>query len=197
MREKFEDRIDEADAEVLRKLSVGKTAVFEFGTFAGASAMAMLPQIKEAGGHLWCVGHFRDDFYSNEVQRIHPSEVLGYLMNRIEAYLPMVTVIGGDIAELENYPAGIADMVFIDAAHSYSDVKRDIGIALHLCRPGGTLCGHDYNKHYVDCDPDVVEAYADVGNGFYNGLCYGVIKAVHEHFGTPSHEAGIWWITRE
>ena len=49
MDNKFIDRIDELDWKVLQELSKGKKTGFEFGTFIGGSAMAMLPQIKEAG----------------------------------------------------------------------------------------------------------------------------------------------------
>ena len=44
------DLATEGDYDVLRRLSTGKKCVFEFGSFIGGSALAMLPQIKEAGG---------------------------------------------------------------------------------------------------------------------------------------------------
>ena len=89
------------------------------------------------------------------------------------------------------------DMVFIDASHSYSLVKRDIEIALRLCRPGGTVSGHDYVQHYDDCDLEELESFADIGSGFVNGVGYGVIKAVHEAFGTPNKEGAVWWVERD
>ena len=196
MKDRFADKIDEVDASVLRRLSTGKQAVFEFGTFAGASAMAMLPQLKESGGHLWCIDHFHEDAFSHGALRITPAELMAYLVERIEPYRSNVTIIYGDITEANNYPEGFADMVFIDASHSYSLVKRDIEIALRLCRPGGTVCGHDYVQHYDDCDLEKLETYADLGDGFYAGVGYGVIKAVHEFFGTPNKEGAVWWTER-
>lgn len=40
------------------------------------------------------------------------------------------------------------DFVFIDANHSYVDVKNDIELWLPKVRPGGLICGHDYGGRY-------------------------------------------------
>lgn len=37
------------------------------------------------------------------------------------------------------------DFVFIDADHSYEGVRRDVENWRHKVKPGGLLCGHDYN----------------------------------------------------
>ena len=42
------------------------------------------------------------------------------------------------------------DIVFIDAQHSYPEVKKDISAWKKKIREGGILCGHDYNNRYAD-----------------------------------------------
>ena len=39
---------------------------------------------------------------------------------------------------------GSRDFVYIDAGHSYEDVKEDLNAWWHAVRVGGVLCGHDY-----------------------------------------------------
>ena len=39
------------------------------------------------------------------------------------------------------------DFVFIDAEHSYEQVSNDIRFWYPKVKPGGWLCGHDYNHH--------------------------------------------------
>ena len=182
------------DYDILRRLSVGKKCVFEFGSFIGGSAMAMLPQIVEADGHLYCVDHFLGN--PKDPATAYPRHIIlsGFLF-RIKSYQDSVTVIVGEIKEALNFPTDFADLVFIDASHGYDAVRQDICIALHLLRRGGVICGHDYIKHLDDCDTELVEKYAMTPTGGHGGVSYGVIKAVTDAFGKPNHEPGtaIWW----
>ena len=183
------------DYDVLRRLSVGKKCVFEFGSFIGGSALAMLPQIKAAGGKLYCVDHFLGNKEDPHTKVVPRDLMVGTLLQRIDPYYEIVTVLVGETKEALLFSPGIADMVFIDASHSCKDVEADIRIALHLIKDGGIICGHDYIKHYEDCDLKLLEEFADTPDGGYGGVGYGVIKAVHNIFGRPNHEAAVWWVT--
>lgn len=67
-----------------------------------------------------------------------------------------------------------AEMVFIDADHSYEAVKADIRMALSVLADPGVICGHDYTDDYP-----------------------GVKQAVHELVPTAQKIDGgdIWWAT--
>jgi hypothetical protein len=54
-------------------------------------------------------------------------------------------------------PVASLDVVFIDALHDYESVKHDIELWWPLVRPGGYLCGHDYNHKW----PGVMRAVAE------------------------------------
>lgn len=85
--------------------------------------------------------------------------------------------IGSELASKE-LPNDL-DLVFIDAAHGYIEVKQDIELWLPKLRKGGIICGHDYI--------DYIE--------------YGVKQAVHEYFPNINLESDvlengelkIWW----
>lgn len=54
------------------------------------------------------------------------------------------------------------DLVYIDGAHTYEQVVKDINNYRRIVKPGGLLCGHDYEPSFQ-----------------------GVIDAVNESIGTP------------
>jgi predicted O-methyltransferase YrrM len=66
------------------------------------------------------------------------------------------------------------DMIFIDAAHDYESVCQDISAWQPLVRPGGILCGHDYNSDWP-----------------------GVMKAVDEWIKNRVIVAGAIWSNRQ
>jgi hypothetical protein len=51
------------------------------------------------------------------------------------------------------------DIVFIDALHDYESVKQDIALWWPCVRPGGYLCGHDYNHKWPGVMRAVSEQY--------------------------------------
>jgi predicted O-methyltransferase YrrM len=54
------------------------------------------------------------------------------------------------------------DMVFLDASHDYESVKADILAWMPLLRPGGVLCGHDYDPpHWMGIKQAVDELIPD------------------------------------
>ncbi len=183
------------DYDILRELSTGKEIIFEFGSHIGGSALAMLPQIVEAKGHLYCFDHFKGN-PNDEATEAPPGEVLAAFVDRTMSYRDHVTIVVGDISEVFNFPRFFADMVFIDADHVYDAVCHDIKAALHVTKPGGIISGHDYIKHLDECDPELVEQYATIEGGGSGGVCYGVIKAVNDILGKPEHRSGtaVWWI---
>lgn len=64
-----------------------------------------------------------------------------------------------NVADFYKFNESLFDLIYIDAGHEYEEVKNDISNCLRFLKPGGIICGHDYNSTYS-----------------------GVIKAVNEFF---------------
>lgn len=54
------------------------------------------------------------------------------------------------------------DLIYIDGSHTYEDIKTDIFNCLKFLKPGGFLCGHDYNSSCEDVIKAVNENFKNV-----------------------------------
>jgi len=89
------------------------------------------------------------------------------------------------------------DLAFIDGAHYFSNVLKDLKNAERLIRDGGILCGDDLDLQKNEVDQVFVEANKEVnfaidpktGREFHPGVC----MAVHDFFqGKVSAYCGFW-----
>jgi hypothetical protein len=66
---------------------------------------------------------------------------------------------------MQTQPVKYAEVIFIDALHDYQSVKQDIADWWPLVRPGGYLCGHDFNHKWPGVERAVAEHFnlMDVG----------------------------------
>ena len=100
----------------------------------------------------------------------HREAMLGGYLGRLEGQRAFPFV--GKSEDLAPFiPDGIADLVFIDADHTYEAVKQDIMLWKPKLKPGGLLSGHDYDKKH----PDVKRAVDDtvVPVDFCHGRIWG------------------------
>lgn len=93
------------------------------------------------------------------------------------------------------------DVVFVDADHTYTHVKRDIDLSLRLVKEGGILCGDDLNLqlHEVDAAHAKANGEQDFIPDPKTGRNYhpGVTLAVAERFGPVSSWGGFWAMQRQ
>ena len=81
---------------------------------------------------------------------------------------------------------GFLDFVYIDANHMYDSVMNDLTVWWPKVRRGGLMAGHDYLQ------------------GMFDGVDYGVKKAVDIFASSIRHEVGVtmeesypsWWIQK-
>lgn len=141
----------DSELEWLAKESKTSNVVIEIGSWHGKSTRAIGDNVKgaviavdhwngseaETGTHhssakLMNGDHAYDEFMRNNIDLVLGSKVFPIRMGSINA------------AKLLQDKGIVADMVFIDAGHTYDEVIKDINAWLPLVKEGGILCGHDY-----------------------------------------------------
>lgn len=147
-------------------------SICEVGVWLGRSITMMAQELKAVGKKvkIYAVDHFKGE--SN--QKEHEATVKfcgGNLRAKFEENIKrcgvddMIEIIDGDSAESA---AKIADkslaFCFIDAAHDYESVKRDIAAWKPKIKPGCALAGHDLQWEEVEkAVKESFEKYQSVG----------------------------------
>jgi hypothetical protein len=50
---------------------------------------------------------------------------------------------------LPQFNTNFFDVIYIDGLHTYDAVTQDLNLSLTKLKPGGFLCGHDYNDNWL------------------------------------------------
>ena len=165
-----------SDAELayLASLASASNIIIEIGSWHGRSAKVMA---NVTPGILYCVDIWNDGdsgevFQKNMAEELKSGKVVSFKGDSAAA-APFV---------LEALNGKLADFVWVDDGHLYTDVVRDITHYLPMLKPGGLMVGHDY---YVN-DP-VAKAVEDTLPGF--DIAVGTIWRWHkpEADVPPSH----------
>ena len=149
--------------------------VFEFGTFTGASTLAIA-----ANSHPDATVHTLDIPPDNrKTHRTGVGSDIPFEFEIGEAFLgtaweSKINIHLHDALQLDATPfARQMDLVFIDADHTYDFVKSDTQKALDMLKPGGVILWHDYR--WDEESPECAGVTRWV-NEFYQdqGSCYEV-----------------------
>lgn len=158
--------MSEAELTWLAEKSLDKNVVIEVGSWHGRSTRALGDN---AMGIVYAVDTW--DGSANERDTWHQSArsmdgdhaFYEFMQNNIDLVsrgkIVPVRMSSKNASDFFRRNGIIADMIFIDADHTYEGVVSDIKSWMPLLKPGGLLCGHDY----VHSDHmKVIEAVDDV-----------------------------------
>lgn len=124
----------------------------EVGSWQGQSAVTLCQRLQDIGktATVYCVDTFQGE--QNQPAHVEIVKSLGgstfdkFSENIVAAGVAnMIFPVKGDSAEsASNFADGSLDGVFIDAAHDYDSVVKDVAAWFPKVKPGGIFAGHDY-----------------------------------------------------
>lgn len=130
--------------------------IIEIGSWHGRSSRAIGDNLS-SGSKLYCIDHW--DGSANERETSHSSARLSggdhafiEFLNNMQDLIQKGSVVplrmsSENAANVFKHLDIKADMIFIDAGHTYEEVKKDIEIWSPLLKEGGLICGHDYYQN--------------------------------------------------
>lgn len=125
------------ELEKLAELAVNRD-VLEVGSFKGLSAFCMAIGAKS----VYCVDSFRAN--SAGQQQMEEFTTYGDFLAAVKRFNNVEHFVGTSETAAKTMPAGTFGMIFLDAMHTYEDVKADICRWWPRLRPGGLMVFHDY-----------------------------------------------------
>ena len=178
----FTDRDAELYVAAARQLPLNGVLV-EVGTYLGRSTSYVAEIVHQQGARLVCIDHWRGS--SNDctasMQTNGPEMLAAFHDNMRHLGLSkfMEVRVLDSLSAAAEFKDESIDVVFLDADHSYGQVRQDIRIWWPKLKTDGLLLGHDYYRFYSGNHTD------------------GVKMAVEETFGLPDAVSGSVWQVRK
>lgn len=138
--------------DMVNKFDSGSNFV-EIGAYLGKSTCFMMEKILMSGKDIrfsvvdnW-IGHASDGVLAEEIKKF--GDIFAIFNNNMNmaGVMDKLNVIRGDSAETATiFQDKTLDFVFIDAAHDYISVKKDINAWLPKMKSNSIIAGHDYGN---------------------------------------------------
>jgi len=197
---------------VAQKKRWGRLQILEIGSWAGGSAVTWVKSMQTIGRKslVTCIDRWQP--YFHETVDIEPhyremndaatgDKILKLFLHNIRAARVSANIkyIVGDACDiLPTLSSAKFDIVYIDGAHDYQNVRADIREAKRLIRNGGIICGDDLELQRNDVDEMAHRSAVDLkkdyvyscrADAYYHP---GVTEAVAVEFREVSNWEGVW-----
>lgn len=136
--------------EMLETLVPKGHSICEIGVFRGAFSQQIRDTLKPK--RLILIDPFDGRMISGDADgnNVEAADLPLIYVKMVDGLLgdPAVMILRGRSEEmLPRLRGDSLDCVYIDGDHSYEGVKQDLEMAWRIVRPGGYLCGHDYETN--------------------------------------------------
>jgi len=194
------------DLEAINKLveSVRREGIriVEVGSWEGFTASFIGLMVSGVKGKVFTIDHWQGEAGHGSAELALRRDVFKkFRQNMIKAGLWQTVVyplVMDSMTAVDLFREDYLDLVFIDADHSYTCVKKDILGWLPKIRKGGVICGHDCWGKYTNYNLKgrrEIDLHKEDGKTPFE--CHpGVIRALYDVFGDdyeiPNVDSTVW-----
>ncbi len=131
-----------------------RSPIVELGSFMGRSTSALASGCK---GTITAIDTWQGS--KDPKDGTHGRDVYGDFIKNMVPYPNVTPLRLSGVEAAKRFADGSIDMMFIDAGHTYEEVKEDIATWLPKIKEGGLICGHDYSELWPGVMQAVDEAF--------------------------------------
>lgn len=207
--------MDKLVAREVRKLGGRPLRILEVGSWAGGSALTWAQALKkynDGRGVVVCVDPWRPYFdtaqyselpdlesYQEMQTALQNDQIFSLFLHNVKSSGNNNIVLpfrGESDSILPLLQTEVFDLVFVDGAHDYVNVSKDLKNCMRLVADGGIICGDDLelqlnqtDRIYGEVNLQMDYVRDPVANIWYHP---GVTWGVAEQFGLVSERDGLW-----
>jgi len=153
-------------SEMVRQFPDGSKFV-EVGTWKGRSAAFMAVEIINSNKKIKfdCIDNWEyvDGLQTDIEKQLFGKDIYNEFINNIKPVSHIINPIKSISWEAASlYDDQSLDFIFIDAAHDYESVKKDINAWLPKLKKNGIIAGHDYADDHPDVKRAVNELFSEI-----------------------------------
>ena len=188
----LKENISPQEEEAIRFLVssvAGKGATFvEVGSWKGHSASIIGKVVRETGGHLYCVDHWKGNEGTWNIAESQNKDIYKIFEHNLKALglWDYITPMPMDsLTASQKFPDGSIDFLFLDADHRYQQFKEDLEAWYPNLKVGGVICGHDCEQYYTKINSrlqKMVDSHLTEDYMGAESLHPGVIKGLYDYF---------------
>jgi len=142
----------------------------EVGVFQGQSLYYLIQEIIKSRKDISVTAV---DWFKNQSENL----LRRFMSNLFKVQDKFNVIVDESCNAAKQFEDGSLDFVFIDASHSYENVRKDIIAWLPKVKVGGILAGHDYGNGYEGVIQAVDEIFGNkVNKEYIKEQCWLVVK---------------------
>lgn len=130
-----------------------KANFLEVGCWKGRSAIYLAVEIhnKEKDIKLYCVDTWKGSEEHTDFEEVKNDKLYDIFIENIQPVKHIITPVRKPSLEAaQDFEDEFFDFIFIDAAHDYENVSKDIRAWYPKLKKGGFFAGHDYNNSWTE-----------------------------------------------
>ena len=189
--------------DIINKLCPQNSVGTEIGVLFGEMSAAILDNCSVYQMYMVdpYIGGYQDFRDSNDGTQEEMDERYALVRQKFKSEYPTRSTLIRKKSEAAHLYVPDLDFVYIDGAHTYQDIWKDLALWAPKVKKGGVVIGDDWNKYYPDVSKAAIKYFSSRTNCYVSYSSYEQFDFVRPHVKVPGIEVinrsvATWWVRK-